>query len=224
MSNSAQIIQLSGATDSVRFQPTFQSSSERKTIFRVEETYEKSQSASSETKNESNEAATNNFSQPRHPLVLEQQFFDELLKRNEETRNQLIDKFASKLIERMRFFNYDQDSEDIVWPIVDTISAISLSVLGATFHRICVQKYDSPNILCAVAKCLCSFDLTQTAEWGPMILISLLSHKNETVKEYAVILLENWADRSLLPILKNLDCQASWLREYVNSVICNLEG
>ena len=70
----------------------------------------------------------------------------------------------------------------------------------------------------------CSFDLQQTAEWGPMILLSLLNHKNDTVKEYAVFLLENWRDLSLLPMLKNLDCRAPWLRAYIDSVVSELEG
>lgn len=222
MNNTANKILLSYDTDSIELQHIFRSSSEYRTMYKVEED-EKSKSASIALDNKPAETNTNNFSKLRYPLLYEQKIFDELLRHNEEVRNQSIKEFVSKLVERMRFYNYDQDSEDMIWPIVDEISAISLSILGSVFQNICIQNYEFPNILCAIAKCLCSYDLTQTAEWGSMILISLLNHKNDTVKEYAVFLLENWKNKSLLPILKNVDCQASWLREYINSVICSLE-
>lgn len=223
MSNTANIIKLFDATYSTKFQPFSHSSSERLTAYTVEKVERKSLSSSAEPNSSPQEAITNNFSKSRLPLPFEQQYFDELLKHNDIIRNQLVEKFTSRLVERMRFYNYDQDSEDMIWPIVDNISAMSISVLGASFQKICVQNYDCPNILCAIAKCLCSFDLSQTAEWGPMILISLLNHKNDHVKEYAVLLLDNWEDRSLLPILKNLDCHVSWLKEYVNSIVSHLE-
>ena len=51
----------------------------------------------------------------------------------------------------------------------------------------------------------------------------LLSHKNESVKEYAVAIVENWADIDLLPLLKNLDCASVWLKEYIQDVVSYLE-
>lgn len=57
-----------------------------------------------------------------------------------------------------------------------------------------------------------------------MILIGLLNHKNETVKEYAVMLLDNWKDKSLVPVLRNIDCKSKWLQEYIKDVLFSLEG
>ena len=59
--------------------------------------------------------------------------------------------------------------------------------------------------------------------WGPTMLVGLLSHKNESVKEYAVAIVENWTDIDLLPLLKNLDCASVWLKEYIQDVVSYLE-
>lgn len=167
---------------------------------------------------------TNNFANQRIPLWFEKKLLDIIALNDEEKRRRLIDSAASKLTPYLELYNYDEDSENYIWPIVDSIASESISILGAAFQKIVIVRNDRINILCAIAKCLCSFDLQQTAEWGPMILLSLLNHKNDTVKEYAVFLLENWRDLSLLPMLKNLDCRAPWLRAYIDSVVSELEG
>lgn len=225
MNNTEQIMQLLETIDNDKSQTTFTSSFEPTNIRKiVEENHEKGKSSSATFSTVLVGTDANDFPNHQVPLPFEEQYFDESLELNEEIRNRYIDKYVPKLVESMRSYNYDQESEDKIWPIVDDIVDRSFSILGDIFQKICLQNYDQPNILCAVAKCLCSFELDQTAGWGPMILLSLLIHKDDNVKEYAVFLLENWEDRSLLPILKNIDCYALWLREYINSVISNLEG
>lgn len=172
-----------------------------------------------------NKAWTSNFGKQRTPFTYESAVLDSIVRNNEKIREHAIDDATQKLVECFQLYNYDDDSEMFFWPVVDSIiSETSISIFGAALQSIITKYNDYVNVLCAVAKCLCSFELEQTAEWGPMILIALLSHQNETVKEYAVFLLENWENRSLLPILRNLDCHATWLREYVDSVVASLEG
>lgn len=169
-----------------------------------------------------NTLGTNNFKKHRIPLWLEQKLLDIIALNDEDKRRKLIDSAASKLTQYLELYDYDEDSENYIWLTVDSIASESISILGAAFQKIVIVCNDRINILCAIAKCLCSFDLQQTAEWGPMILLSLLNHKNDTVKEYAVFLLENWCDLSLLPMLNNLDCRSPWLRAYVDSVVSKL--
>ena len=40
----------------------------------------------------------------------------------------------------------------------------------------------------------------------------------ETVKEYAVAVVENWKSVEILPILRNLDCSSSWLKKYIEII------
>lgn len=164
------------------------------------------------------------FTQEPSALFTGETFFDDNIRYDEENRKEKINNAVSRLVGEFQFYDYSQDSENSFWKIVDEIAASSFSILGAALQNIVIKFYDSPNILCAVAICLCSFDLIQAEEWGPMILISLLNHKSDTVKEYATMLLDNWNDSTLLPILKNIDCHAAWLRAYMDSVIAKLEG
>ncbi len=170
-------------------------------------------------------AWTGNFGKQRTPFIYESEVLSSIARDNDEVRKSAIEKVAQELLERFKLYNYDDDSEMLFWSEIDeSITKTSMSIFGAALQSIIAKYNDYTNVLCAVAKCLCSFDLEQTAEWGPMVLIALLNHKNETVKEYAVFLLENWEDRNLLPILRNLDCHATWLREYIDSVVIGLEG
>lgn len=182
------------------------------------------QSSNSRENVSTNTLGTNNFSTQRIPLWLENKLLDFIALTDEEKRRKLINDTVSKLMPYLELYNYDEDSENYIWSVVDNIASKSISILGAAFQEIVIRRNDCVNILCAIAKCLCSFELQQTAEWGPMILLSLFSHKSDTVKEYAVFLLENWQDKSLLPILKNLDCRAAWLKAYIDSVVFEIEG
>lgn len=224
VSNIAVNRQIYESTDDTFFRKQPRSSSENASLFVIDSSECVDARSNTRQGTSSPTIGTNNFAKQRIPLWLEKNLLDAIALNDEERRKKLIDSAVSKLTRYLKFYNYDEDSEDYIWPVVDDIATSSISILGAAFQRIVIQRNDCINILCAIAKCLCSFDLEQTAEWGPMILVSLLSHKNETVKEYAVFLLENWRDQSLLPLLKNLDCRSSWLRAYIDSVVFDLEG
>lgn len=77
--------------------------------------------------------------------------------------------------------------------------------------------------MCGLCKCLISFDYDEVFPWGQSILVGLLNHRNETVKEYAVSLLDNWKRIELVDLLKNLEIKSNWLSEYVVSVIRAIE-
>ena len=96
-------------------------------------------------------------------------------------------------------------------------------ILGEVLQNIYVRYNDYPNMLIGICKSIGYFELNDVMPWGPTMLVGLLSHKNESVKEYAVAIVENWADIDLLPLLKNLDCASVWLKEYIQDVVSYLE-
>lgn len=141
----------------------------------------------------------------------------------EQERSQYIKNWIPKLVQKLQFYSYDEESEAFFWPIIDKISSVSTSIMSEILSKITIDYYDCPNILCAVATILCSFDLEEVENIGPTIMMALLSNKNETVKEYAVILLDNWESPSLLPLFKHFDCSSPWLKSYLKRVIDDLE-
>lgn len=166
----------------------------------------------------------NNSTSARGITSFERNTLDYFAQNDEIRRGKLIEEAVSKLMKVMRWYDYSKDSENMIWEVVDDISTSSLAILGAALQRIVINYYDKENILCGVAKCLCGFDLDQTAEWGPIILLSLLNNRSDIVKENAVLLIENWQNISMLPMLKCLDCHATWLRDYIACVVSDLEA
>ena len=116
----------------------------------------------------------------------------------------LVEELTPKLMTELKYFSSD-DSE------ITSAERLALDI-------------DYYNMLIGICKILGRFELKEVMPWGPTMLMGLLSHKNETVKEYAVSVVENWAEVDLLPVLRNLDCSSRWLKEYIDDVVKYLEG
>ena len=85
------------------------------------------------------------------------------------------------------------------------------------------EHFDEVDTMCSMALFLCCFDLNEVEPWGPIVLLALLHHKDEHVKESAVTVLSNWEDASMLLILKNTEFSSKWLIDYANDVVNRLE-
>lgn len=138
--------------------------------------------------------------------------------------DELIIHLTSQMINSLRYFTIDEleltSAERLALEIEKKYSA---RILGEVLQSIYIKYNDFPNMLLGICKSMGLFELNEVMPWGPTILVGLLSHKNENVKEYAVSVVENWLDKELLPILKNLDCSSKWLKEYIQDVVKMLE-
>lgn len=168
---------------------------------------------------------TSNFKSERPVLEVEKRTL-ELIAQYEKTRKKtLMDRFSTMLIRKFQNFEFDEESIESVYKVCEQIiTEMSVEDLGEILQKIYLSNNDNINLLCGLCQYLISFDLNEVMPWGPMILIGLLNHKNETVKEYAVMLLDNWKDKSLVPVLRNIDCKSKWLQEYIKDVLFSLEG
>ena len=155
----------------------------------------------------------------------EKYFIEDKAKREQEKINQLIEKLTWELVVELKYFSID-DSEisSAERKILDIGEKYSFRILGEVLQTIYVKYNDYPNMLAGICKGLDRFDLDEVLPWGPTMLSGLLMHKSEVVKEYAVSLVENWSDTTLLPILRNLECSSLWLQEYISDVVKYLEG
>ena len=168
---------------------------------------------------------SSNFNNTRAPLEVEKRTLAFVAEYSKGQKEQLIERITNELVSKLRYFNYDDESMEAIWAVCDrVVEESSVEVLGETLQKIYLAHNDCPNILCGICRLLTSLELDEVNPWGPMILIGLLNHKNETVKEYSVILLDNWKDASLIPVLRNLDCHTSWLQAYIEEVLLSLGG
>lgn len=137
----------------------------------------------------------------------------------------LIDELTKKLVVSLKYFSIDDaEISQAERLALDIEREYSSRVLGEILQNIYIQYNDYSNMLLGLCKIIGRFELEEVMPWGPTMLVGLLSHKNETVKEYAVAVVENWADIDMLPILRNLDCSSKWLKEYIEDVVNYLEG
>lgn len=135
-----------------------------------------------------------------------------------------INHLTKEVVNLLRYFSLDDSdvsqAERKIWDIEEKYGS---RVLGEILQNIYIQYNDFPKMLMGICRAINRFELHEVMPWGPTMLVGLLSHKNENVKEYAVSVVENWADIELLPVLRNLDCSSLWLKEYIQDVVNYLE-
>lgn len=201
------------------------SSSLENILFELDEDYSSCDLETATAQQDSDETNTSNFNNTRTSLEIEKQALGILAEYKKNQKEQLVERITNELVSKLRYFSYDDESMGAIWAVCDRVlEETSVEILGEALQKIYLAHNDYPNILCGVCRLLTSLELDEVTPWGPMILIGLLNHKNETVKEYSVILLDNWKDTSLIPVLRNLDCRAPWLQAYIKEVLLSLEG
>lgn len=158
-------------------------------------------------------------------ISLQDEMLAEIKARKEKIRMELlINKLTKELAIELKYFSVDSSEiSSSERKIMDIQDKYSFRILGEVLQNIYLQYNDYPNVLAGICKGLSRFELQEVSPWGPTMLSGLLGHKNETVKEYAVSLIENWSDVGLLPILRNIDCHSMWLKDYITDVVSYLE-
>lgn len=139
-------------------------------------------------------------------------------------RTRDIQGITDQLREALRKYAFDDETMEPAWHFLDSIVDVyPPDYFGESFQGIFILNNSEINCMCGLCKCLISFDFDEVFPWGQSILVGLLNHRNETVKEYAVSLLDNWKRTELVDLLKNLEIKSNWMREYVVSVIRAIE-
>lgn len=135
-----------------------------------------------------------------------------------------IENLVSELVRDLNLFSHDDTFfANVEHSICNIERTYSFETLGTVLQNIYVKYNDHPKYLAGICKALCRYDLEEVMPWGPTMLSGLLNNKSELVKEYAIELVENWSDVRMLPLLKNIEINSKWLKEYLQDVIKNLE-
>lgn len=150
------------------------------------------------------------------------QFSDEL-KNKEREYDQLVKKIEKKLTKALKEYSLESETlsqaEEAVCEVADKYP---LRLLGEVLTGIYISCYDQQNVIAGICSSLERFDASEVSPWGQSIVIGLVNHKSDLVKERVISLIENWGDTSLLTVLMNLDIASTWMREYVDGVIAYL--
>ena len=143
---------------------------------------------------------------------------------NEEERKLYIKDKSEKLTLYLEEFD---DNFNIISRAEEEVINISdkngFNILGEILEQVLLDNFDKPKTLSSMCQCLRRFDLDEVSPWGPIMTIALLNNSDENVKADAIALIDNWEDKSLLPMLKGLDCKSKWFESYIKNVIKSLE-
>ncbi len=87
-----------------------------------------------------------------------------------------------------------------------------------------IDAYSKPSAACGILRVIAHFEYKQIYPQGVTMAVAALRHKDPLVRECGIRCFENWEEPSSLPVLRNLEIDEPWLREYWSNVIADLEG
>lgn len=148
-------------------------------------------------------------------------FIDEIQKKENEKLYQFTEKSEmEKLVYDLILYEQDGINYSLFETDVCKIAnKYSMKFLGQILQNLMLKYCEKSNFMIALCRCLCRYDLAEVKPWGPVMMMGLINHKSIFVKEEVVSVIENWADKEMLPILKSLDVAEKWMKRYLDEVI-----
>lgn len=142
-------------------------------------------------------------------------------KKEYENKKETITK---QLIIYLKDFSLENDSFSIAEKEIYNITKdYSFGFLGEILSNIYLDYYENVNVISGICHSLERFDANEIRPWAQSIIIGLINHKSDIVKERVISLIENLEDKSLLSALKNIEIKSEWMKEYIGNVISYLE-
>lgn len=153
-------------------------------------------------------------------IVVRQNFYE-----NEMEKDALVKRLINELESALELFDVENESfSSSEKKIIEIEHKYNMRILGEVIQDIYVRHFDNPTFLVGICKSLLRYDLDEVRPWGAAMLTGFLNHPDERVMEYTVQLIDNWCDCELLPILKTLQVNSRWLKDYIDNVVAELEN
>lgn len=132
---------------------------------------------------------------------------------------QLTQEFISLLREEDFEFGFKTRSEHLISEQLQINALATRNWLNEIF----LNYYSDEIIIIGILRIIGRFDPIQIFPQGQTIALAALTHKNDEIKELGIRAFEHWCSIESLNILKKLDLEKEWLKEYVNEVITDFE-
>lgn len=169
-------------------------------------------------------SSTPNISHNSFSSVESSSYLPEELVSKEQQYKQTVSKIESKLLLALKDFSIESEKMSYAESLIYEYSKqYTLRLVGEALTDIYIKCYDQPKVIAGICSSLERFDASEVSPWGQSIVIGLVNHNNDYVKERVISLIENWGDSSLLPALKSIDIKSKWMQEYVDDVVEYLE-
>ncbi|TVR82965.1 MAG: hypothetical protein EA412_01205 [Chitinophagaceae bacterium] len=163
-------------------------------------------------------------------LFLEDEDF-QFLSSNDSTENKInslrsriLDKkftndFLSILREEDFEFGFISRSEELLNEQLKINALATRNWLNELF----IKHFSDEVIIIGILRIIGRFEPTQIFPQGQTIALAALNHSNDEVKELGIRAFEKWCNIESLEILKKIQVETIWLREYIEEVIKDFE-
>ncbi|CAD5246132.1 MULTISPECIES: hypothetical protein [unclassified Imperialibacter] len=142
---------------------------------------------------------------------------------NLERQEVLKSKFTkdlSKCLEEEEFeFGYKSKSESIIKKQFEINALVTKNWLNEIF----IENFQNEKILIGLLRILGRFSEEIIFPQGQTMALAALMHKNDEIKELGIRAFENWNSQTSLQVLKNIEVEVKWLKDYLSQVIKDLE-
>ena len=81
-----------------------------------------------------------------------------------------------------------------------------------------------PTFASSVLRCLSRLDLPGTPEWRQQVVANALRTNDVEIRDAAIQAVEHWQEQPLVNVLKEHHEPLTWLRDYLEGVVSDLEG
>lgn len=136
-----------------------------------------------------------------------------------QTKELFVQSFMQLLNDVEFEFGYKTSADDYIGVALRRYATFAREWLNEIF----LQNFENPLIISSILRVIAHFDYSQMYPQGMTIAIAATRHRDKEVQECGVRCFENWESRESIAILRNLSFTDSWLNEYLDAVIADLE-
>jgi len=142
---------------------------------------------------------------------------------NKKRALQLEKEFTNKLLHYLREDEFEYGFENRADLLIKNQMKINSLATKEWLNKIYVSNFNNPEILIGILRLVARVNIDEISPEGKTMAIASLSHKNSEVQECGIRAFESWGTLNSLEILRNVRVQTTWLHEYLQKVIKNIE-
>ncbi|MBN1970226.1 MAG: hypothetical protein JW870_12730 [Candidatus Delongbacteria bacterium] len=142
---------------------------------------------------------------------------------NEKRLKKLESEFTIKLKLFLVEENFEYGFENKADILLKEQMSINKTATKEWLNNIYVQNYSNHEIMIGILRLISRFEIEDVSPQGQTMAIAALAHNNPEVQECGIRAFESWCSIENIDLLKAVNVQQPWLKEYLNSVIKDIE-
>jgi hypothetical protein len=142
---------------------------------------------------------------------------------NEKRLKTLENEFTSKLKLFIIEENFEYGFENRADILVKTQMSINKMATKEWLNKVYIQNFANQELMIGILRLISRFDIEDVSPQGQTMAMAALAHCNPEVQESGIRAFESWCSIENIDLLKNANVHQPWLKDYLDSVIKEIE-